>query len=74
MANPFNNDYNESDEIRHSEQDILERDFERNVNMPPVGTLAFTARLLAECGIMSGDEADEWKDSMKDRDLFGDDF
>lgn len=39
---------------------------------PLPGTYAFTARLLAELGIMSGDEADEWKDAMKDGELFGD--
>lgn len=39
---------------------------------PIPGTYAFTARLLAESGFMSGDEADEWKDMMKDRDLFDD--
>lgn len=34
---------------------------------PIPGTYAFTARLLAQCGIMTGDEADQWKDEMKDR-------
>lgn len=33
---------------------------------PLPGTLAFTARLLARAGIMTGDEADDWKDRMKD--------
>lgn len=37
---------------------------ERLGSMP--GTYAFTARLLAESGIMTGDEADAWKDTMKD--------
>lgn len=40
---------------------------------PPIGSYAATARMLAELGIMSGDEADAWKDEMKDRELFGDD-
>lgn len=38
-------------------------------DQPLPGTLAFTARLLAEMGIMSGDEADEWKDAMKDAEM-----
>ncbi len=33
---------------------------------PMPGTYAFTARLLAQSGIMTGDEADAWKDMMKD--------
>lgn len=41
----------------------IEEDSKRE---PPVGTYAATARLLAECGVMSGDEADEWKEMMKD--------
>jgi hypothetical protein len=36
------------------------------ISGPPVGTYAFTARMMAELGIMSGDEADQWKDAMKD--------
>lgn len=36
---------------------------------PPVGTYAHTAWLMAQCGIMDGDEADRWKDEMKERDL-----
>jgi len=36
---------------------------------PPRGTYAATARMLFETGFMSGDEADAWKDMMKDRDL-----
>lgn len=36
---------------------------------PMPGTYAFTARLLAESGIMTGDEADAWKDMMKDGDV-----
>ena len=40
---------------------------------PLPGTYAYTARLLVECGLMDGDEADAWKDEMKDRELFGDD-
>lgn len=35
---------------------------------PPVGSYAATARLLAECGAMTGEEADAWKDMMKDGD------
>jgi len=34
---------------------------------PPIGTYANTARMLVEMGIMDGDEADRWKDEMKDR-------
>jgi len=33
---------------------------------PPVGTYAYTAWLMARCGIMDGDEADRWKDEMKE--------
>lgn len=36
---------------------------------PQPGTFAFTARLLAQSGLMSGDEADEWKDRMKDESM-----
>lgn len=44
-----------------------------NPNEPQPGTYAFTARLLAEAGLMSGEEADEWKDMMKDGELFEED-
>jgi hypothetical protein len=30
------------------------------------GTLAYSAWLFAQTGLMTGDEADEWKDRMKD--------
>jgi hypothetical protein len=33
---------------------------------PIPGTYAFTARLLAQSGMMTGEEADRWKDEMKD--------
>ena len=36
---------------------------------PPVGTYAHTARFLAQSGIMDGDEADRWKDEMKEADM-----
>ncbi len=36
---------------------------------PPRGTYAATARMLAQSGFMSGDEADAWKDMMKDGNL-----
>lgn len=36
---------------------------------PPPGSWAETARMLAACGMMSGDEADRWKDEMKDREM-----
>lgn len=32
---------------------------------PQPGTLAFSARLFAEMGLMSPEEADQWKDDMK---------
>lgn len=38
---------------------------------PMPGTYAFTARLLAQAGFMSGEEADEWKEAMKEADLHG---
>ena len=34
---------------------------------PRPGSYAYTARFMAQSGIMSGDEADEWKESMKER-------
>lgn len=33
---------------------------------PPMGTFVFTARMMAEMGMMTGDEADRWKDEMKE--------
>lgn len=36
---------------------------------PEPGTYAYTARFLAASGIMSGDEADRWKDEMKEANL-----
>lgn len=33
---------------------------------PPPGTYAYTAWLMASSGMMSGDEADRWKDDMKE--------
>jgi hypothetical protein len=36
---------------------------------PPVGTWAATARMMVQCGLMTGDEADAWKDEMKEGDL-----
>jgi hypothetical protein len=44
---------------------------ETSIPQPQPGTYAFTARLLAEAGLMSGDEADEWKESMKELELRG---
>ena len=35
---------------------------------PLPGTYASIARMLADSGMMTGDEADRWKDEMKDRD------
>jgi hypothetical protein len=35
---------------------------------PEPGTYAHTARMLVDCG-MDPDEADRWKDEMKERDL-----
>lgn len=57
------------DEVRHHEEDALEREFERSPRVrrdPRPGTFAFTARALVEAGIMGGDEADRWKDEMKE--------
>jgi hypothetical protein len=36
---------------------------------PPVGSWASVARMMAETGMMTGDEADRWKDEMKERDM-----
>jgi hypothetical protein len=68
MSNPGDID----DEVRHHEEDALEREFERSPQIrrgPEPGTFAFTARLLVEAGITDGDEADRWKDEMKEMDL-----
>ena len=40
-----------------------------NPYRPKPGTLAFTAMLLAESGAMTGEEADEWKEFMKEQRL-----
>ncbi|MEE8473557.1 MAG: hypothetical protein V3S82_10360 [Dehalococcoidia bacterium] len=37
---------------------------------PQPGTFADTARLMVQLGVMTGDEADTWKDDMKDGLLF----
>ena len=53
-------------------QDERELDREQD-NMTPVGTYAFTARLMAET-LSDPDDPDfwdRWKDEMKDRDLCG---
>lgn len=39
------------------------------VNMPPFGTVAYTARMLFESGAMTGEEADAWKDRQKDLEM-----
>lgn len=39
---------------------------ERSRYEPQPGTYAYTARLLAQSGLMSGEEADRWKDEMKE--------
>lgn len=36
---------------------------------PPRGSWAETARMLVRHGVMTGDEADRWKDEMKDREM-----
>ncbi len=61
----------ESNEYRDY-QDERELDREQD-NMPPVGTYAFTARLMAETFSDPDDPDfwDRWKDEMKDRDLCG---
>lgn len=50
----------------NAEEDAREAHKEAMMNEPPIGTYAATARMLAQCGIMTGDEADRWKDQMKD--------
>jgi hypothetical protein len=49
-------------------EDAREARKEAMLREPPIGTYAFTARMLVECGIMTGDEADDWKDQMKEHD------
>lgn len=59
----------EKNEISRREAEAESRAFMSDPDFrsdPPVGTYASTARLLAELGVMSGDEADAWKDAMKD--------
>ena len=50
-----------------------ERELDREQDKPPVGTYAFTARLMAETFSDPDDPDfwDRWKDEMKDRDLCG---
>jgi hypothetical protein len=36
---------------------------------PPVGSYAATARMLVEIGVMTGDEADRWKDEQKEANI-----
>lgn len=51
--------YQSVPKVRDIRDHIVHRD-------PLPGTYAATARFLAESGIMTGEEADAWKDRMKD--------
>jgi hypothetical protein len=46
----------------------LEKVLEVARTSPPPGSWAETARMLADAGFMTGDEADAWKDQMKEGD------
>ena len=65
----------ETNEYRdYQDERELEREQEQDAGDPPVGTYAFTARLMAEIDpAPEGDPDfwDRWKDEMKDRDLCG---
>ena len=60
---------NAADEAADAAFNLAEDERMNKMIQPMLGTLGFTARFMAECGIMSGDEADAWKDEMKDREL-----
>ena len=44
-------------------------DHAQNFRAPPPGTFAYTAWTMAKSGLMTGEEADEWKDRMKDESM-----
>jgi hypothetical protein len=53
------------DEDGHDGEDCTcAADIERCYPQP--GTYAFTAWMMAKSGMMTGDEADRWKDDMKE--------
>lgn len=51
----------EADRIEELDRKNFEGRFE-----PPVGSWASVARMMVQGGFMSGDEADRWKDEMKE--------
>ena len=53
----------------NAEEDAREAHKEAMYREPPVGSRAATARMLAQSGVMTGDEADRWKDEMKDAEM-----
>jgi hypothetical protein len=57
-----------SEDAREAHKEALAAsDYDPVRDGPLPGTYAYTARCLVEMGIMDGDEADRWKDEMKDR-------
>jgi hypothetical protein len=57
------------DTVMGAEQALLVGAFDISApNEPPIGSWAATARMMAQSGVMTGEEADRWKDEMKDRD------
>lgn len=56
-------------EEAYRDQPVDDRPPHADAREPEPGTYAYTARFLANAGLMSGDEADAWKDEMKERDL-----
>jgi len=56
----------EGDRAQTLREERAKHEFKQRVEGPIPGTYAYTARILADLGIMSGEEADDWKDRMKD--------
>lgn len=49
--------------------DAARAEHAKEFRAPPPGTYAYRAWMMAKSGAMSGDEADAWKDRMKDEAL-----
>jgi hypothetical protein len=56
----------EGDRAQTRREEQAKADWKARNEGPIPGTYAFTARLLAQSGLMTGEEADAWKDQMKD--------
>lgn len=60
-------------ELRWVQEDLRAEADQARPTQPIPGTLAFTARAMAMSGLMTGDEADAWKDRMKDERMLRED-